>query len=159
MPTKIQTKAFIRKHKEIKVPLSQSRVAKLNRLVDEAVDKLDSKTHSNVINEWKHMKMKHDEPPKLSASEFSEILKKSAHGQKLLGAPKKKPKVKINVSSKNFTAVSKLGKPLTGKASDFAKVKSVKKSTTIQKKSTAPKKVNCYTKTGEKSGKQYTTCS
>jgi hypothetical protein len=160
MPTKTQTQAFIRKHKEIKVKLSQ-RVGKMNMQVSDAVDKLDSQTHRDVINEWKFMMMKYDAPPKLSAAEFSEKVKSSPHGQKLL-AQKKKPKAKITVSAKHFTKVSKLGKPLTGKASDFAKVKSVKKSTTIQKKSTAPtapKKLKCYTKKGEKSGKVYTTCN
>ncbi len=133
MPTKVETQTFIRKHKGIlKVKLTGSSVSELNGLVDKSIDKLDKEQYRSVIIEWRKMKMKYDASPEETA-ELSKAMKKTKM-MKGGDAPvmKKKPKAKITVSAKNFTKVSKLGKPLTGKASDFAKVKSVKKSSTIQ---------------------------
>ena len=56
MPTKDQTKTFIRKHKEIKVPLSQN-VFKLNQQVDKAVNELNIR---EIKTEWNELKDKYD---------------------------------------------------------------------------------------------------
>ena len=118
MPTKVETQTFIRKHKPLlKVKLTGSSVSELNKLVDNAIDKLDSK-NKDVILEWRKMKLKYDSSP-----QESEELSKSM---------KKKPKARITVSAKNFTASTKLGKSLPKNKSGFMNVKSVKKSTTIQ---------------------------
>ena len=63
MPTKEQTKTFIRKHPEIKVKLSQ-KVGKLNKQTDEAVDRLLK--HSPIRHEWSVLKA--EPPPKPSPS-------------------------------------------------------------------------------------------
>tara|TARA_R110000822_G_scaffold7269_2_gene29923 strand:- start:341 stop:763 length:423 start_codon:yes stop_codon:yes gene_type:complete len=132
MPTKVETQTFIRKHKPLlKVKLTGSSVSELNKLVDNAIDKLDSK-NKDVILEWRKMKLKYDSSP-----QESEELSKSMKKTKLMKGGddpvmKKKPKARITVSAKNFTASTKLGKSLPKNKSGFMNVKSVKKSTTIQ---------------------------
>ena len=132
MPTKVETQTFIRKHKPLlKIKLTGSSVSELNKLVDNAIDKLDSK-NKDVILEWRKMKLKYDSSP-----QESEELRKSMKKTKLMKGGddpvmKKKPKAKITVSAKNFTASTKLGKSLPKNKSGFMNVKSVKKSTTIQ---------------------------
>jgi hypothetical protein len=133
MPTKVETQTFIRKHKPLlKVKLTGSSVSELNKLVDNAIDKLDSSKNKDVILEWRKMKLKYDSSPQES-EELSKAMKKT----KLMKGGddpvmKKKPKAKIMVSAKNFTASTKLGKSLPKNKSGFMNVKSVKKSTTIQ---------------------------
>ena len=132
MPTKVETQTFIRKHKPLlKVKLTGSSVSELNKLVDNAIDKLDSK-NKDVILEWRKMKLKYDSSP-----QESEELSKSMKKTKLMKGGddpvmKKKPKARITVSAKNFTASTKLGKSLPKNKSGFMNVKSVKKSNTIQ---------------------------
>ena len=49
MPTKVETQAFIRKHKSLlKVKLSGSSVSELNKLVDKSIDKLEKEEHRAV---------------------------------------------------------------------------------------------------------------
>tara|TARA_R110000824_G_scaffold330663_1_gene517430 strand:+ start:182 stop:595 length:414 start_codon:yes stop_codon:yes gene_type:complete len=57
MPTKEQTKTFIRKHPEIKVKLSGHSVSELNKLVDKAVE---PPTQPGIRTEWMVMKSQYD---------------------------------------------------------------------------------------------------
>ena len=137
MPTKKQTLEFIRGYTGgLETAgmntnnLQRRKVGELNASVTKAV-----KTKGfpkSIRNRWLKMVLKHDASPE-EVAEFSKSLKRKA----LIsgGDAPSGPKAKIKVSAKNFTSVTKLGKPLPKDKSGFLKVKSVKKSTTIQKKS------------------------
>ena len=140
MPTHRQTTEFIGGYKGafktagLTAPSSMT-VHVLNRAVDKAVEKMPKE----IAGKWKRMKLISDSSPH-EMEEFLKDMKKTKAKKMLMSggdAPimtkKSKPKAKVIVTAKNFTSATKLGKTLPKDKSGFANVKSVKKSTIIQK--------------------------
>tara|TARA_R110000822_G_scaffold48303_1_gene127386 strand:- start:340 stop:753 length:414 start_codon:yes stop_codon:yes gene_type:complete len=136
MPTKKMTVEFIRGYTggletagmNTKY-LQKRKVGELNASVTKAVN--TKGFPKSIRNRWLKMVLKHDASPE-EVEEFSKSMRRKA----LIsgGDAPSGPKAKVKVSAKNFTSVNKLGKPLPKDKSGFTKVKSVKKSTIIQKK-------------------------
>jgi len=162
MPTKKQTIEFINGYKGafktagLSAPSSMS-VGEVNKAVDKAVEKMPKE----IANKWKKMKLISDNSPEEIQDFLKDIKKTKAKKMLMSGgdAPvmtkKSKPKARVVIGAINIKSATKMGKPITD-LSGFAKVKSVKKSTTIQAKSKSGGKT-CRTRTKNDGGK-YTNC-